>query len=678
MSDRKQLKNMMPVRCCFSENHLSKCHLCAHMISVGSTLTSCKLVLIGLALLSTATLQGQSVDSLLSLHDHSSDSVSRRALSFQIARYYQSVKAYGKAIDYYRKGIERKIDLGDLPSLRGIAYCYQQLGNRDKEIIAYHDILLLVQSERDTLQIIETMQTLSRLFEKSTRYQDAVNINERILAIAESSDNYVWSSISLNNLGYLYSMLNNEDLSVTYFNRSYDLAKRNSKLPNDLRASILTNLGIANARLQKYTEAQQYLSEAFEIRANADDPVKKAEAMNYLASFDFIHGKLDNASVRSRQSISWLEQAPDSEERENTLLATYKLITQIMLKANNNKEYKRYTELANTLQQKIIEQERSKIKLLLEQQMEVEKKEAEFRLLLSENSSKTSRLRQAELEQEKKERELELQLKQLSILKKDNELQLSRYYNQRLENDKISQELQLVQREATVAEQKQSIELLEKEKELQQLTLDKSRKEIDALELEKRQNARIKLYGVVIIALLLIMLIIGVFGYRFRMRRNEIMAVQFETIRKLNSEMVQRNEELSAINDQLAEKSEELHVTNAQLSSTRELVEDQNERLQMYAKDLEGEVDQRTKEVIQKNLELLHYTGQLEEFTYAISHNIRAPIARLLGLVSLVRVSNEADRKTLIDMINISSLDLDRVVNDLHDILSIKSARHEL
>jgi signal transduction histidine kinase len=628
-------------------------------------------------MVATSSAYCQSQDSLLTLYNQAPDSASRRALSIQIARFYQSSKAYAKAIDYFEKSRHSSLESADLPSLRGLADCYQQLGNRSQEITTYSDVLKLVERDRDTLQIIETMQTLSRLYERSSRYQEAIDINKRMLPIAEASDNFVWVSISLNNLGYLYSRINNEELSVNYFNQGYDLAKRNSKLPSDVRASILTNLGISNARLQKYKEAQQYLAEAFDIRASGNDPVKKAEGMNYLASFDFIHGKVDNAIDKSKQSISWLERAPDSEEKDNTLLASYKLITQIMLKANNTGEYKKYTELANSLQQKIIEQERLKIKQLLEQQMEMEKKEAEFRLLLAENVSKTSRLRQSELEQEKKERELELQLKQLSILKKDNELQLSRYYNQRLENDKISQQLQLVQREATVSEQKQSIELLEKEKELQQLTLDKSRREIDALEFEKEQNARIRLYGIVIISLLIVMLIVGVIGYRFRMRRNEIMAEQFETIRKLNSDMVHRNEELTTINDKLGEKTHELHAINEQLNHTQEIVADQNKQLQVYAKDLEGEVDQRTKEVIEKNLELLHYTGQLEEFTYAISHNIRAPIARLLGLVGVMKVSGEADRKMIMDMIHLSSLDLDRVVNDLHDILSIKSAKHE-
>lgn len=620
----------------------------------------------------------QSQDSLLSLYNHAPDSASRRAVSFQIARYYQSSKVYGKAIEYYEKSMHGSLHAADLPALKAMADCYQQLGNRAQETSTYNDLLKLAEKEKDTLLIIETMQTLSRLYEKSSRYQEAIDINKEILPIAEARENFIWTSISLNNLGYLYSKINNEELSVSYFNRGYDLTKENSKLPSDIRASILTNLGISNARLQKYAEAQRYLTKAFEIRSSSNDPVKKAEAMNYLASFDFIRGNLDDASGKSKQSISWLEQAPDSEDKDNTLLASYKLITQIMLKADNTREYKRYTELANALQQEIIERERSKIKQLLEQQMEVEKKEAQFRLLLAENVSNTSRLRQSELEQEKKERELELQLKQLSILKKDNELQISRYYNQQLENDKISQQLQLVQREATVAEQKQSIELLEKEKELQQLTLDKSKREIDALESEKKQSIRIKLYGMIIIALLVIMLVVGIIGYRYRMRRNAILAAQFATIQKLNSDILHRNEELTTINDQLGEKTHELHTINEQLSKTQEIVEGQNKQLQVYAKDLEGEVDHRTKEVIGKNLELLHYAGQLEEFTYAISHNIRAPIARLLGLVGVMKVSDDADRKMIMDMIHISSLDLDRVVNDLHDILSIKSAKHDL
>lgn len=627
--------------------------------------------MLGLGLLPASA---QSIDSLLSVYKHTTDTAARQNLSIRIGRYYQTTNAYAKAIEYLQQALHPTENIQNVPILKSLAYCYHELGNPEEEIYAYQRILKLTEANADTLQMVETMQTLSGLMEDTEQYDKAVSINKRILTIAEIKKNYVWASISLNNLGYLYSIKKMQAESEAYFNKSYLLAKQpDTNIPDDLRASVLINLGVANARLQKYKEAEQYLTEAYELRRNLNDRIKTAEALNYLASFDFIQGNLERAGKKVDQAIDLVSKVEDTTEKKNTLLACYKLMSQIMLKANNLKEYRRYTEAANVLQQKIIEHDRKSIKLLLQQQIEVERKEAEYRLLLSENEVKNSKLRQSELEREKKERELELQLQQLAILKKENELQTSQYANQRLENEKINQQLELIQQQAKVADQEQSIKLLEKETELQTLTLAQRKTDIERLELEKQQSARIKIYGLIIIALLVLLLVFGVFGYLLRVKRSRLLALQYETIRQLNEDLHQRNEELTTINDQLAEKTEALHVMNTQLDHARQMVEQKNTQLQTYALNLEVEVKNRTKEIIDKNLELVQYTNQLEQFTYAVSHNIRAPIARMLGLLSLLDIAQPEERSTVLSMLRTSSAELDQVVNDLHEILTIRS-----
>lgn len=618
----------------------------------------------------------QSIDSLLSVYKNTTDTVYKQSLSIRIGRYYQTTNAYTKAIEYLKNGLHSPDNHQNIPILKNIAYCYHELGNQEEEIYTYQQILKLTELKGDTTQMVETMQTLSGLMEETGQYDMAISINKKILNLAEIKKNYLWASISLNNQGYLYSIKKMQLESEAYFNKSYTLAKQpDTNIPNELRASVLINLGVANARLQKYKEAKQYLTEAYELRLVLNDKIKTAEALNYLASFDYIQGNIERARQKVQQAIDLIYHIEDTSEKNNTLLACYKLMSQIMLKANNQKEYRKFTESANTLQQKIIEHDRKSIKILLQQQLEVERKEGEYRLLLSENEVKNSKLRQSELEREKKERELELQLKQLAILKKENELQASKYSNQRLENEKINQQLELIQQQLKVADQGKSIKLLQKESELQNLTLTQRKNEIERLELEKKQSAKLKIYGLTIIALLVLLLIIGVIGYNIRLKRSRLLALQFETINQLNEDLHQRNEELTTINDQLAEKTEELHVMNTQLDSARQIVEQQNKQLQTYTLDLEGEVENRTKEIIEKNLELVQYTNQLEQFTYAVSHNIRAPIARLQGLLSLLDISRPDERDAVLTMLRTSSTELDYVVNDLHEILTIRSSK---
>jgi PAS domain S-box-containing protein len=73
--------------------------------------------------------------------------------------------------------------------------------------------------------------------------------------------------------------------------------------------------------------------------------------------------------------------------------------------------------------------------------------------------------------------------------------------------------------------------------------------------------------------------------------------------------------------------------------------------------------------------DILQRNKNLEQFSYIISHNLRAPVANILGLISLL---NEEDNpKETIDFINkslyASANKLDEVIKDLNEILQVKN-----
>lgn len=105
---------------------------------------------------------------------------------------------------------------------------------------------------------------------------------------------------------------------------------------------------------------------------------------------------------------------------------------------------------------------------------------------------------------------------------------------------------------------------------------------------------------------------------------------------------------------------------NQELARVQKITEDQHKLLQIKNVDLESEIEKRTHE-------LVHYNQQLEQFTFMASHNLRSPIARILGLASLLETPlnpNEATeiRQRLLQ----STRDLDQVVRDLNIILNIR------
>jgi signal transduction histidine kinase len=78
--------------------------------------------------------------------------------------------------------------------------------------------------------------------------------------------------------------------------------------------------------------------------------------------------------------------------------------------------------------------------------------------------------------------------------------------------------------------------------------------------------------------------------------------------------------------------------------------------------------------------ELIDRNKTLEQYTYVVSHNLRAPLANIIGLVDILRSFNieAADIRDTINDISDSILKLDNVVNDLNAILQVRERNTEL
>ena len=74
------------------------------------------------------------------------------------------------------------------------------------------------------------------------------------------------------------------------------------------------------------------------------------------------------------------------------------------------------------------------------------------------------------------------------------------------------------------------------------------------------------------------------------------------------------------------------------------------------------------------NQELVRQNNDLQQFTYIVSHNLRAPIANLLGLVSLYRPNEPTHEVNKVSMENIKTVShqLDLIARDLNEIVEIK------
>ncbi len=110
-----------------------------------------------------------------------------------------------------------------------------------------------------------------------------------------------------------------------------------------------------------------------------------------------------------------------------------------------------------------------------------------------------------------------------------------------------------------------------------------------------------------------------------------------------------------------------IHETTHNRSKIVGTIQDITER-----KSLERERTQVTKDLVQKNKEL-------EQFAHIVSHNLRAPVANIMGLTYLMKLSDQ-DKDTheqCVSGLTIAAQRLDDIIKDLNKILQVKRGMTE-
>lgn len=147
---------------------------------------------------------------------------------------------------------------------------------------------------------------------------------------------------------------------------------------------------------------------------------------------------------------------------------------------------------------------------------------------------------------------------------------------------------------------------------------------------------------------------------------------------------------LKEINLLLKEKTREISYQNAELKIAKDVLdqtvsalENQREELIDIKDNLEEKVGERTADLNKLNQQLLNKNQQLEQFTFIISHNLRAPIARIKGLIDVLPgkdfdpITNET-----LQRLDGCAENMERVFSDLSTILgagkSLQQAREEV
>ncbi len=179
---------------------------------------------------------------------------------------------------------------------------------------------------------------------------------------------------------------------------------------------------------------------------------------------------------------------------------------------------------------------------------------------------------------------------------------------------------------------------------LQRATLENQEKELSLI---RWQIILVSAGGVLVIIILL------------------ILYSSYKASKKLNFKIIEQNNDLATSQEEIQAQNEELLMANEEISAQRDMIQEQRNHLDLRNHELEDIVEKRTKDLIQ-------YIQQLEQFAFISSHNLRAPIARILGLGNLLEMKGLRDSETIHKALIGCARDLDTVIKDLNAVLDIR------
>ena len=127
-----------------------------------------------------------------------------------------------------------------------------------------------------------------------------------------------------------------------------------------------------------------------------------------------------------------------------------------------------------------------------------------------------------------------------------------------------------------------------------------------------------------------------------------------------------QNEELVAANDELMERQEEIAMQrdllteqNQKMLEAKQTIEQQNNEIILHNQILDKQVKERT-------YELVEYNQQLEQFAFITAHNLRAPLARILGLGQVLKLGQltKEETQSVTEKMSFTAEELDHVTKD--------------
>ncbi|NQZ75592.1 MAG: tetratricopeptide repeat protein, partial [Ekhidna sp.] len=490
--------------------------------------------------------------------------------------------------------------------------------NYDSALLNFNASLEVCLNSNNQAQIANSYSNIGLIYHDIGDYDKTLHYYEKALEIREKLGIKKYLSISYGNIATLYSDMMNYPKSIDYQFKSLRI---NEEI-KDLRgmASNYNNIAAIYSKQKNYPKALQFFRKSFELDSTSGFKRGMSAALNNLGN---LYQSIENHSKAINLHKRAIELRKETEDI-NGLASSYVNLAETYEATSDQSNALVYAfkslEIADQLGVNVLTIYPS---LLIGKIYRKQKKWGKSREFL--NRSLNIALETGSVDRVRD------QYKELALLEEEvgnfeaayNHHVLFKAMEDSLKSSEIAERVTYLEQDFSYSIEKDSIQFA-------------NAKEKITLENEIKERRTVQLAMAVVLLLVFCIAILLFIFFKSKSRSNR----------------------------QLIKKSEELEKSNEELEQSGLEVKKQSELISRLNDYLQKDLDQTTSELLKKN-------EKLEEYAFFNSHKTRAPLARLLGLASLLKTKNiDSDTQLLLSQIAVSAEELDVIIREMNDVLT--------
>ncbi|MDX1628942.1 MAG: tetratricopeptide repeat protein [Fulvivirga sp.] len=463
-------------------------------------------------------------------------------------------------------------------------------------------------------------------------YDSALFYNKKSLQAAVSIGDSLLINNALNNIGLAYYNLGSYQNALENLLRALNIKKAINEVYG--RAQTLNNIGLVYGKLKDYKKARKYFNDALNFSRKHNNYNLQLYSLNNLANTYLVNNSLEEA-------LNYFEKAKALEvDNKNWNAVTLSGLGQIYQLQGDFDKSKEFFEKALYLRADIGDKNGiSEIYYFYAREEKMQNKYDSALIYLDKSQD-------IALEIGSKDRAFENLEMYVDI------------FNDIGEVDKAFQyQSELLRLRDTLFNESMARNLADIQLKIQE---EESRRVLDIKEQQLSESKRFTIFLIIIIFLTLAILFIILRNYR----KNQ----------KVNSLLERQNREINHQKNEIIQQKESLLHKNVELEKAHKVIREQNETLEKYNEKLKRTVDERTLELEQRNKELQLANLELDNFIYKSSHDIKGPLATLMGVCNVAMMDvNDEKSKQYFEMLANTAQGLNDILARLKTVSDINS-----